>query len=90
MTIKQTMGYEYSAYGNSKSVTDNSEDAKKAIEYVFDQGGSAVQHRILFMCPDWYYSPGSWHYDADGVTIQKVFSFKEKNGSTSVLFFDLL
>lgn len=90
MTIKQTMGYEYSAYGNSKSVTDNSEDAKKAIEYVFDQGGSAVQHRILFMCPDRYYSPGSWHYDADGVTIQKVFSFKEKNGSTSVLFFDLL
>lgn len=67
MNIKDSMGYAYGEYGNSKSVTDNSAEAKEALEYVFDQGGSAVQHEILFMCVR---GSSAWHY-----TQNKVFEY---------------
>lgn len=89
MNIKDSMGYAYGEYGNSKSVTDNSEEAKKALEYVFDQGGSAVQHRIMLMCTDDYYNSGGWHYQASTgngspKTIEKVYKYG------TVLYFDVL
>lgn len=59
MTIKDDMGYAYGEYRASKSETNNSEDARNAISYVFDQGGSAVQHRILVMCVR---NSSPWHY----------------------------
>lgn len=67
MNIKYTMQYEIERYHNSKSVTDNSSEAKKALEYVFDKGGSAVQHTILFMCVR---NSSPWHY-----TQTKVFEY---------------
>lgn len=40
-----------------------SENAKDAVSFVFDKGGSAVQHRMLAMCTEDYYNknPGNWH-----------------------------
>ena len=89
MNIKDSLGYAYSEYGNSKSVTDNSSEAKKALEYVFDQGGSAVQHRILLMCTEDYYNSGGWHYQASTgngspKTIEKIYQFG------TVIYFDVL
>lgn len=91
MNIKDKMGYDYGHYNTPKSVTDKSEEAKKALRYVFDEGGSAIQHRIIYMCTDWYYVPGKWHYDAShgsGKTIEKVIEYKGINDV--VYFFDLL
>lgn len=40
-----------------------SDNAIKAVNFVFEQGGSAVQHRMLAMCTEDYYNsnPGNWH-----------------------------
>ena len=97
MNIKDSMRYEYSAYRNSRSVTDNSEDAKRALEYVFDQGGSAIQHRILFMCPNWFYGsandsffePANTGNYAYGKTIDKIFQYGDSSSGV-VYFFDVL
>lgn len=50
------MGY----VGYNENVTNN---AKNAVEFVFDDGGSAVQHRMLVMCTKSYSdaNPGNWH-----------------------------
>lgn len=54
-------------------------DVKDAVSFVFDQGGSAVQHRMYVMCTDEYYYgfPGNWHSTQN-------FVFQYQN----VLFFD--
>lgn len=66
------MGYD----GYNENVNAN---AKNAVAYVFDNGGNAVQHRMLVMCTDEYYNafPGNWHSTQKYVT-------KYEN----VLFFD--
>lgn len=89
MNIKDSLKYAYGEYGNDKSVTNNSEEAKKALEYVFDQGGSAVQHRILLMCTEDYYNDGGWHYqvstgNGSEKTIEKIYQFG------TVIYFDVL
>lgn len=87
MTIKDDLRYAYGTYHASKSQTDNNEDAKKAIEYVFDQGGSAIQHRIMFMCTQDYYDNGGWHKEASNgssPTIEKIVTLG------NIIYFDLL
>ena len=66
------MGYD----GYRENVNAN---AKNAVSYVFDNGGNAVQHRILVMCTDEYYNayPNNWHSTQNYIT-------KYEN----VLFFD--
>lgn len=56
-TVKKDMGYSASDSGEAN------EDAKKAVSFIFDKGGYAVKHRILYM-----YAPKSmtggisvWH-----------------------------
>ena len=53
---KGGMGY----IGYNENVTQN---AKNAVEFVFDEGGSAVKHRMLVMCTKSYSDahPGNWH-----------------------------
>lgn len=55
------------------------QDVKDAVSFVFDEGGSAVQHRMYVMCTDEYYYgyPGNWHS-----TQNFIFQFE------NVLFFD--
>ncbi len=57
------MGY----VGYMENVNSN---VKKAVSYVFDDGGSAVQHRMLVMCTDEYYNafPGNWHSTQNYIT----------------------
>lgn len=66
------MGYD----GYNENVNSN---AKNAVAYVFDNGGNAVQHRMLVMCTDEYYNafPGNWH------STQKYITKYE-----NVMFFD--
>ena len=56
LALPYEMGYD----GYSAGRTSSSSYTKKAVSYVFDQGGSAVQHRILVM-----YNPtmcsSAWH-----------------------------
>ena len=76
-TLPIDMGY----YGYSSARTNTSSNAKKAVSYVFDQGGSAVQHRILVMYnPTMCYS--SWHESQEF-----VYSYAGYWGS--VRFFDM-
>jgi hypothetical protein len=58
MTIKDDMRYSYGEYRTPKS-SISSEDAKNAIKYVFDEGGSAVQHRIYVFYAT--YITSAWH-----------------------------
>lgn len=57
------MGYD----GYNPNVNAN---AKNAVAYVFDNGGNAVQHRMLVMCTDEYYNafPGNWHSTQNYIT----------------------
>lgn len=57
------MGYD----GYRENVNAN---AKNAVSYVFDNGGNAVQHRILVMCTDEYYNayPNNWHSTQNYIT----------------------
>lgn len=66
------MGY----VGYNTNVTQN---VKDAVSFVFDKGGSAVQHRCYVMCTSSYYynNPGNWHSTQN-------FIFQYEN----VLFFD--
>ena len=53
MTIKKDCGYD----GYNTNITEN---AKNAIKYVFDEGGSAIQHRIyVFYAPN--ICSSAWH-----------------------------
>lgn len=66
------MGY----VGYNENVNSN---AKNAVAYVFDNGGNAVQHRMLVMCTEEYYNafPGNWHSTQNYITQYE-----------NVLFFD--
>lgn len=57
------MGYD----GYKENVNDN---VKNAVSYVFDNGGNAVQHRILVMCTSEYYYgyPNNWHSTQNFIT----------------------
>ena len=71
-----------SAYGGMGYVgyqENVNQDVKNAVSFVFDYGGSAVQHRMYVMCTDEYYYnyPGNWHSTQN-------FVFQYQN----VLFFD--
>lgn len=77
MDLKKSSAYGGMGYVGYKENVNK--EVKDAVSFVFDEGGSAVQHRMYVMCTDDYYYgfPGNWHSTQN-------FVFQYQN----VLFFD--
>ena len=72
--VKQVMGYAASDTGQASQI------AKNAVQYIFDEGGYAVKHRIYFMyAPD--ICESKWHES-------QHFIIEHNNGGGRVKFFD--
>lgn len=72
LTIRKEMGYD----GYNTNVSDI---AKQAVNYIFDQGGMAVRHRIYVMYATYISSP--WHESLN-------FVYEQKCEHGDVRFFD--
>lgn len=76
-TVKKDMGYDASDSGTP------SQDAKNAVSYIFDKGGYAVKHRILYM-----YAPNAMKTGISVWHETQLFVVEHTNGNNPVRYFD--
>lgn len=74
ISIKKDMGYSASDSGSA------CEEAKRAVKKIFDEGGYAVKHRILYMYNP-YYCKSTWHES-------QLFVCEHGEGINRIRYFD--
>lgn len=67
-SVRRGLGYE------GKLSTEPNQDVKDAVSYIFDQGQSAVQHRILYF----YSHHGGWHETQNFIVEYKAHRFFDR------------